>query len=132
MSSHLANTSAAAAGGGHLAPGSQQASEQGRTQRAAAAKATDRGKQIAEMILECNEDGEEEVRAHPAHGSSSEFSRASGGAAEDEAVEEEYDGGGNGAVYRRKPIKTRWSAAEDSKLKDSVDAHGSGNWKLVS
>lgn len=120
-----------------------------RTQRAAAAKASDRGKRIAEMILECNEDGEHGIGAEgdgggPGHrdgGASSNGSdnsminREGGGGGEgenDEFVDDDFDGGGNSALYRRKPIKTRWSAMEDSRLKDAVDSFGSGNWKRVS
>eukprot|EP00904_Undaria_pinnatifida_P009688 jgi/Undpi1/584/HiC_scaffold_10.g04048.m1 len=117
-----------------------------RTQRAAAAKCTESGKRIAEMILECNEDGEqaggaggggledagEAGRGQRDLSTNSDHSTSRGGADNDDfGVEDEYDGGGNSAIYRRKPIKTRWSAVEDTKLKDSVDAHGSGNWKQV-
>lgn len=107
--------------GGGGAPGSGGGQ---RRLRAAAAKAIDRGKRVAEMILECNEDGE--------HGGGDDGER-------DEEDEGEEDGVGGGGVvrvgdemYRRKPIKTRWSAAEDSTLKQLVDVHGSGNWRVVS
>lgn len=123
-----------------------EGSEGRRTQRAAAAKATDRGKLIAEMILECNEDGDqgEDDAERDASGENEEASSGSGagdddardagagaGAAED-ADANECDGGANGSLYRRKPIKTRWSTTEDTELKQLVDTHGSGNWKMVS
>lgn len=106
-------------------------SEGRRQLRAAAAKAIDRGKRVAEMILECNEDGE--------HGDDGErYAEAAGrsdlpgahGVVDAEFVGE--DDGSNGSLYHRKPIKTRWSAAEDTKLKQLVDVHGSGNWRVVS
>ncbi|CAM9510401.1 unnamed protein product, partial [Hapterophycus canaliculatus] len=117
-----------------------------RTQRAAAAKATDRGKRIAEMILECNEDGEagEDVGGDAPSGggrgggSGDAAGRVGEGADDgsaagdaDEFGEDDYDGGGNGSLYRRKPIKTRWSAAEDTQLKKLVDSNGTGNWRVV-
>ena len=111
------------------------ASSAGRIQRAAAVKATDNGKRIAEMILECNEDGEEsgmlDEDERPVDGSERGYGDGDGDDLDD------LDGDGcsgldSSAMHRRKPIKTRWSASEDSKLKEAVDRHGSGNWKLVS
>lgn len=100
-----------------LPPGSA-----GRRLRASAARAMDRGKRVAEMILECNEDGEHGDTGHVA---------GFDGVEDAEFVGDE--GGGNGSsLHRRKPVKTRWSAAEDAKLKQLVDVHGSGNWRVVS
>lgn len=120
-------------------------SEGRRIQRAAAAKATDRGKRIAEMILECNEDGEDAggdgTGGGGRGGASGSDAAAAGegggegsaaGDAGDEFGEDDYDGGGNGSLYRRKPMKTRWSAAEDAQLKKLVDSNGTGNWRVVS
>lgn len=122
---------------------------------AAASRGTDRSKRDAEIILECTEDGDqvgtEEEGDEEDTGGRSASSSSSGSNANssdlhnssmssipesntndtEDIVEDDFDGGGNSAIYRRKPIKTRWSAVEDQKLKDAVDAHGSGNWKLV-
>lgn len=110
-----------------------------RTQRAAAAKAIDRGKRVAEMILECNEEAEQgEDDAEPAVGGGGGVEGVPIGIGGVRGVEQagfagDDDGGGsNGSLYRRKQVKTRWSAAEDAKLKEMVDVHGSGNWRLVS
>ncbi|CAM9947838.1 unnamed protein product, partial [Discosporangium mesarthrocarpum] len=105
----------------------------GRTRRAAALKAGDRGKRIAEMILECDEEAEEE----------------------DEEADEEGAGGGGGrrksegskendesrvppetivstmSQVSKKAAKARWTTAEDSKLKEAVEAHGNSNWSKV-
>ena len=131
---------------GGAASGAHEGGAGRRMQRAAAAKCTESGKRIAEMILECNEDGEqaggggvgigvdedggEAGRGQRDVSTNSDHSTSRGGADNDD-FDDEYDGGGNSAIYRRKPIKTRWSAVEDTKLKDSVDLHGSGNWKQV-
>ncbi|CAM9116976.1 unnamed protein product [Ascophyllum nodosum] len=86
------------------------------------------------MILECNEDGEEsgmlDEDERPVDGSERGYGDGDGDDLDD------LDGDGcsgldSSAMHRRKPIKTRWSASEDSKLKEAVDRHGSGNWKLV-
>lgn len=102
----------------------------GRTQRAAAAKATDNGKRIAEMILECNEDGDQGLLEEEEHrGGVSERAYDEGEGLDD------CDGGSSNSsstLYGKKPLKTRWSASEDTKLKDAVDTYGSGNWKQVS
>lgn len=103
--------------------------------RVAAAKAIDRGKRVAEMILECNEDGEHgEDDERDAEDAGSIDAPGGGGRGGEDAEEfvGEDDGESNGSLYRRKPIKTRWSAAEDTKLKQLVDVHGSGNWRVVS
>lgn len=113
-------------------------SEGRRKLRAAAAKAIDRGKRVAEMILECNEDedhgddGEREPEDAVGGGGGGDVPDVHGGGEDAEFAGEEDDGGSNGSLYRRKPIKTRWSAAEDAKLKQLVDIHGSGNWRVVS
>ena len=118
-----------------------------RTQRAAAAKAIDRGKRVAEMILECNEDGEQvEDDVDDDDGGGDDRQAGGGGGGGGEGLPAVVSRGvvagaltgfageddGNGSIYRRKPVKTRWSAAEDTKLKEMVDVHGSGNWRLVS
>lgn len=102
----------------------------GRTQRAAAMKATDNGEKIAEMMLECNEDGEQGFLAEEDHRSS--VSENTYGEGEDLDDCDGRSGNSSSALYGKKPIKTRWSASEDTKLKDAVDTYGSGNWKLVS
>ena len=93
--------------------------------RKAALKAKDTGRRVAEMILECNEDGE--------HGDGDDGERdEEEGERDEEAVgrdvpDDSYHQG------RSKPVvKARWSASEDAKLKASVDMHGSGNWRVVS
>ncbi len=127
------------AGGGLALYEDQQGSPGRRTQRAAAAKAIDRGKRVAEMILECNEDaeqGEDDVEPAAGGGGGGVEGVPGGvgrGGAEPAGFAGDDDGGGsNGSLYRRKQVKTRWSAAEDAKLKELVDVHGSGNWRLVS
>ncbi|CAM9639319.1 unnamed protein product [Ectocarpus sp. 12 AP-2014] len=112
-------------------------SEGRRIQRAAAAKAVDRGKRVAEMILECNEDGEHgnEEGGKGGGGGAAAGTSADAASVVEEFGEEDFDGGGGGEgnnlLYRRKPIKTRWSAAEDTQLKKLVDSNGSGNWRVV-
>lgn len=110
-----------------------------RTQRAAAAKARDGGKRIAEMILECNEDGEpgSEGEMESGRGGGGHHSRQGSDCStklenDESYAEDAYAADEVGVSYRKKPVKTRWSAVEDTKLKESVEARGSGNWKAVS
>lgn len=108
--------------------------------RAAATKATDHGKKVTEMILECDEDADasdddgDSVVGGPNLGCQLD----NGSHNEDESfVSDSGSGAGGGggeaagSMFSRKPVKTRWSAQEDAWLKESVEAHGNSNWKRV-
>ncbi|CAM9631644.1 unnamed protein product, partial [Choristocarpus tenellus] len=101
-----------------------------RSRRAAALKAHETGKRIAEMILECDEEGDDEDEDEDEDGSTNAGRRKSDGSKEnDESRAAEVAGAV--ALERRKPIKTRWSTVEDGKLKDAVEKHGNSNWGKV-
>lgn len=113
------------------------------------ANTAEKDKKIAEMILECDEDaddvnasdddeGEDGVGGlgHDGGASGDYQDRRSGahtgGDVSDSGSGTGLVGGVPSAFYKRKPVKTRWSAQEDAWLKVSVEAHGNSNWKRVS
>lgn len=106
--------------------------------RAAAAAAAEKDGKGAEMVLECDEDADSDDE--DGAGGGSQMGGAGGAVASgggDSFVSNPGSAAGStfggipSSFFRRKPVKTRWSAIEDARLKRSVEAHGNSNWKRV-